>query len=309
MFHQNDAIILSVLNKYAGATKMVDNDRNLPFHFACGWYPVLKSNTLHMLLNSFPESAAKTTSNNSLPIHLYVEAKLKGNEELLFLTHLIHQVRNCLKFADNKGQYPLHIACQYCGDWNVIHLLLIFGPEAVNKTDNDGNCPIHYALKHDPMMPSNVIEQMVQINPMMIIEPARNKEGIPEFLPMFYALRDHTDSTICALVECYLQCLQQPTDPKERLPLHLACIYRKSTIFLYFIEKYAKAAQKHDNNLKLPIHYASANLSITPETIQQLMLTWPESSFQFCPNKKESNDNNDDNMFEQDINDFDNNWH
>ncbi len=118
--HQNDAIILSVWTKYAGAANMVDNERNLPFHFACGWYPVLKSNTLHMLLNSFPESAARTTSNNSLPIHLYVEAKPKGNEELLFLTHLIHQARNCLKFANDKGQYPLHIACQYCGDWNVI---------------------------------------------------------------------------------------------------------------------------------------------------------------------------------------------
>ena len=127
---------------------------------------------------------------------------------------------------------------------------------------------------------------------------------------MFYALHDHTDSTICALVECYLQCLQHTTDPKKRLPLHLACIYRKSTIISYFTEKYAEAAQKQDNSSKLPIHYASANLSITPKTIQQLVLAWPESSFQFCPNKKESdndNNDNDDNMFEQDIKD--DNWH
>ena len=126
---------------------------------------------------------------------------------------------------------------------------------------------------------------------------------------MFYALHDHTDLMIHALVECYLQCLQTLTDPKERLPLHLACIYGKSTIISYFIEKYAKAAQKHDNNSKLPIHYASANLTITPKTIQQLVLAWPESSFQFCPNKKESDNNDDNNMFKQDINDFDNNWH
>jgi len=51
--HQNDAIILSVLTKNAHAANMVDNERNLPFHFSCGWYPVLESNTLHTLLNSF----------------------------------------------------------------------------------------------------------------------------------------------------------------------------------------------------------------------------------------------------------------
>jgi len=102
-------------------------------------------------------------------------------------------------------------------------------------------------------------------------------------------------------------------DPKERLPLHLACIHGKSRIISYFIEKYAEAAHKCDNNSKLPIHYASANLSITPKTIQQLVLAWPDSSFIFCPNKNKSNndddDDNDDNMFKQDINDFNNNWH
>ncbi len=72
----------------------------------------------------------------------------------------------------------------------------------MNKSDKDGNCPIHYALKHNPMMPTNVIKQMVQINPTMIIQPARNNPGIPEYLPMFYALCDHTDLTIRALVEC-----------------------------------------------------------------------------------------------------------
>jgi len=45
----------------------------------------------------------------------------------------------------------------------------------MHKTDEDGNLPIQYALKHDPMMSSNIIKQMVQISPSMIIEPVRNK--------------------------------------------------------------------------------------------------------------------------------------
>jgi len=52
-------------------------------------------------------------------------------------------------------------------------------------------------------MHSNIIEQMVQTNPSITIEPARNKPGIPEYLPMFYALHDHNDSTSWVLAECY----------------------------------------------------------------------------------------------------------
>jgi len=117
----------------------------------------------------------------------------------------------------------------------------------------------------------------------MIIQPARNNPGIPEYLPLFYALCDHNDLTICVLVECYPKCLQMLTDPKARLPLHLAGTYRKSKIILYFIEKYAEAAHIHNSKSKLPIHYASAKLSITLKTVQQLVLAWPQSSFEFCP--------------------------
>jgi len=71
------------------------------------------------------------------------------------------------------------------------------------------------------------------------------------------------------------------TDPKGRLPLHLACIYEKSKIISYFIEKYPEATQVSDSKSKLPLHYACANLSITPQMIQQLVLAWPQSSFRF----------------------------
>jgi len=100
--------------------RMQDNQRNFSLYLTCSQYPVLKTTIMHTLLNTYPESVLMMTENNSLPIHLYIEAKPKGKEELLFLTCLIYQARNCLEFANNKEQYPLHIACQYCGDWNVI---------------------------------------------------------------------------------------------------------------------------------------------------------------------------------------------
>jgi len=100
-----------------------------------------------------------------------------------------------------------------------------------------------------------------------------------------------------------------PRDPKERLPLHLACIYGKSTIILYFIEKYPEAACIYNNKTKLPIHYTSANLAIPSKTIQQLVLAFPKSSFEFCQKNKNNNDNDDDNNEDDNMNNFDDNWH
>jgi len=81
--HQNNAIILAVLRKNENAARMPDNQRNLPLHFTCGQYPVMKTPILHTLLNTYPESVSIMTENNSLPIHLYIEATPKGREELL----------------------------------------------------------------------------------------------------------------------------------------------------------------------------------------------------------------------------------
>jgi len=75
--------------------------------------------------------------------------------------------------------------------------------------------------------------------------------------------------------------------PQKRLLLHLACIHRKLTIILYFIGKYPEAALIWDNKTKLPIHYASANLTITPKLIEQLVLAFPQSSFEYCKKNRQ----------------------
>jgi len=59
----------------------------------------------------------------------------------------------------------------------------------------------------------------------------------------------------------------------------------------------------------LSIHYASANLSITPETAQQLVHAWPQSLLKLCTQNDESNTSNTDDNKEENINNFDDNWH
>jgi len=68
------------------------------------------------------------------------------------------------------------------------------------------------------------------------------------------------------LVECYPESLTIPANPKGRLPLHLACIHGKSLIIPLLIEHNPQAVRQHDNQNRLPIHYAANNLpKITTE--------------------------------------------
>jgi len=114
------------------------------------------------------------------------------------------------------------------------------------------------------------------------------------------------------LVECYPQCLAMPTDTKGRLPLHLACIYGKSKIISYFIEKiqklhkYAIASQNYLFIMVLQIVYYSTNDSATFSCMTIIFL-WILS-----PKTDESNtndDGNDKNMNKPDINKFEDDWH
>jgi len=45
---------------------------------------------------------------------------------------MIYQFPQSLETKNNENESPLTIAYQYCKDTNVIWLLLIYGPEAVN---------------------------------------------------------------------------------------------------------------------------------------------------------------------------------
>jgi len=53
--HHNESIINKVHNKKRDAIWLKDNEHNLPSHFACGRSPMLATNTLHDLLNAWPE--------------------------------------------------------------------------------------------------------------------------------------------------------------------------------------------------------------------------------------------------------------
>jgi len=77
--------------------------------------------------------------------------------------------------------------------------------------------------------------------------------------------------------------LCNPCQFKGRLPLHLACINGKSSIILLLLELNPWAVRQHDNQNRLPIHYAVNNLpDISKEALQQLVNKWQDLCYEFC---------------------------
>ena len=145
--NHNKRIINKVYNKKPNAIWLKDKEHNLPFHFACGRYPMLATNTLHELLNAWIECVLQRRLDGSIPLHCIVEARPTGKDALLFISRLIYLFDESVNTTNNNGETALHIACQHCKDCNVISLLLMFSPTSVNVYDNNGNLPLHYALK------------------------------------------------------------------------------------------------------------------------------------------------------------------
>jgi len=115
----------------------------------------------------------------------------------------------------------------------------------------------------------NVLQQLVNIAPTMCVQPScQKKQTNGTKLPLYYAIRDHPDSIIRVLVECYPESLTIAVDPKGRLPLHLACIHGKSSILPLLLEQNPQAVGQCDNQNRLPIHYAASNIpKITTEAL------------------------------------------
>jgi len=73
--NHNERIINKVHNNKKEAIQLTDNKHNLPFHFACSRSPMLATNTLHDLLNTWPECVLQRRSDGSIPLHCIVEAR------------------------------------------------------------------------------------------------------------------------------------------------------------------------------------------------------------------------------------------
>ena len=130
---------------------------------------------------------------------------------------------------------------------------------------------------------------MIQIEPSTVIA-SRNDNG-RTFLPIYYAIRDHPDSTVHIMVDCNPQCLQVVADPYGRLALHVACRKGKRSLIAFLIDKNPDAVRVRDSKHKLPIHYASAlQPSLPPIVLQQLVHTWPGSCYEYYQEEEEDND-------------------
>jgi len=65
-WHQNEDIIISILRKHMDAAKILDKERGVSFHLACGQYPILQMNIIDTLMDTHPQSVSMMTNKRSL---------------------------------------------------------------------------------------------------------------------------------------------------------------------------------------------------------------------------------------------------
>ncbi|CAB9496930.1 expressed unknown protein [Seminavis robusta] len=99
------------------------------------------------------------------------EAVIKGCPEALLMVET------------NKGWTPLHFACRFKCNKDVVHKLLNlvpqFGSKAVSKLDKQRRTPLWHAVRYDA--PTGVVPQLLEVDPSVIL-----KEGSESPLQLFW---------------------------------------------------------------------------------------------------------------------------
>jgi len=273
-----------------------------PLHVALQRDPKMDFELLEDMFRAWSGVAAKAGRDGYLPLHWYIKGEPTGTTELLFLSRILHASPAAVTSMTEQGQVPLHLACQSCKDWNVVRLLIIFGPEASRTVDSYGNLPLHYAMKNEMEVPTSVVDQLASHCPETLTQPANRVDDGPRFLPIYYAIRNGNEATVRLMCDLNPECTRTVSDPKGRLPLHIACRYGKASIIEHLLPLYPEATHVRDKKTKLPIHYIEKHEPQLPSDLEiKLVAAYPEGIFK--PYKEHSPENTDVEVEMAEIND------
>jgi len=263
-----------------------------PLHVALQRDPKIGFELLKDMFQAWRDVAAEAGRDGYLPLHWYIKGEPTGTTELLFLSRILDANLAAVTTMTEQGQVPLHLACKSCTDWNVVRLLIIFGPEAARTVDSYGNLPIHYAMKNEMEVPTSVVDQLASHCPETLTQPANRVDDGPRFLPIYYAIRNGNEATVRLMCDLNPECTRTISDPKGRLPLHIACRYGKPSIIEHLLLLNPEATHVRDKKTKLPIHYIEMLEPQLPNDLEiKLVAAYPEGIFK--PYKEHSPENTD----------------
>ncbi len=146
---------------------MQDECLHHPLHYACMQASKSKLELIKCLVQVWPEAIHVPDKYGLLPLHeaLHHNKDLEIIQTLVeFLPDPVEVINLSLKDRGYHGRGPLHLDCLYQSS-SVICYVVNFYPQAVQIKDEHLTLSLHYALKREPALPLELIEQYVQAWP------------------------------------------------------------------------------------------------------------------------------------------------
>ena len=141
----NLSSIQVLYDAYPQAILVGDEDGDTPLALAWKQLAMEFLQTQLVYARQAQDMTAMTTPdvNGWLPLH----HALKDNASLGSIKLIVRGNPAAVRVADQKGAYPLHIACEFSPVKVVKYLLELYGDTVLNIVDANNNSPLHYACR------------------------------------------------------------------------------------------------------------------------------------------------------------------
>mmetsp|Transcript_14445 Transcript_14445/g.28900 ORF Transcript_14445/g.28900 Transcript_14445/m.28900 type:complete len:427 (-) Transcript_14445:129-1409(-) len=305
------AVIHSLLSTHPGCASFPDRRNNLPLHWAACSTDARASETVHLLLNAFPdgvthrndrgclpihracacgaqaevvkilgeeyrEGVKKKDGNGNLPLHLVVGNESPSSLKVILVRMLLTEHSEGASTRNRKGELPLHLACRAGKDASApaIILLLRANPGGPSTVSVKGALALHLACTSGA--PVEVVRTLLTMFPASIAQQDGNGHA-----PLHCAVRYNASAAVVKELLVALreggQAVAAAPSSTGVIPLHYACIFGSTVdIVRMLVNAHPDGTKKTDPEGNLPVHLAV--LSKAPhDVIRFLIAANPES--------------------------------
>ena len=229
--------------------------------------------TVRVLVNAEPFSAAVEDSFGRLPLHVAVD---RDKPWMLTIEDLVDAYPEALLCRDGSGRMPLHIAVdrqEPCLE--VVRFLVEANRETAGARRGVGRLPIHYSLFPESPSPE-VVSLLMEAYPDGV-----KTADVYGRLPLHYAVEKQRpqDETVLMLLKAFPDGAAV-RDSYARLPLSLISEYAVRVSFCVvkaLFEAHPEAVRTPTNGGKLPLHLAFEHASPNLQLVGFLAASFPEA--------------------------------
>ena len=248
----------------------------LPLHVACYFHHL---EAAKLLYNAFPQGINTQDNYSRYPIHhLLVDCRYIEGDITELCQFLLRHDRGAVTKADILGRLPLHLACEYCDDLEVMKLVYNAYSEGINTPDICSQFPIHNLLvKSEGQNVTELCKFLLQHDQGAVTTP--DDEGR---LPLHLACDQLDDLEVIKLVyNAYPEGINTE-DVNGQVPLEEISSGETEDFFRNQLD-YIREAQEvriPDINGQLPLHRAVQNADVPEGTIKLMIAKNPVSALQ-----------------------------